>query len=187
MLPSLSRLFDQGILFAESFYNHRKNTNYEDRNMEIRTGPEAIIPTTGRDRTGKCNNRTGPNFDNRTIINNRTRLDWTGPDQESLPVAQESIVVPQESIIVPQESILVPQELILVPQESILVPQESILVPQESILVAQEPILVPQESGFWIGFGCVLGELWRCVGNPGRSKMSVSYTRGAMFQQFTIF
>ena len=43
--------------------------------MEIRTGPEAIIPTTGPDRTGKFNNHTGPNFDNRAIINNRTRPD----------------------------------------------------------------------------------------------------------------
>ena len=103
--------------------------------MEIRPGPEAIIPT-GPDRTGKFNNRTGPNFDNRTIINNRTRPDRTGPDQESLPVPQESILVRQESILVPRESILVEQESTLVRQESIIVPQESILVPQESVLVA---------------------------------------------------
>ena len=71
----------------------RKNTNNKDRNMKIRTGPEAIISTTGPDRTGKFNNQTGPNFDNRTNINNQTttRIDSR---------AQELVLVPQESILV---------------------------------------------------------------------------------------
>ena len=74
----------------------------KDRKSEIQTGPVSLISTTGLDWTGKFNNRTGPNFDNRTNISNRTGPDRTGQEQKSAPVAQEPILVQQESILVAQ-------------------------------------------------------------------------------------